>query len=56
MQPYEGARELKDLTKFIKDHAKIPFELPKKADKKADKKAEAKEATEEEAAAAHVEL
>jgi len=28
----EGARELKDLTKFIKKHAKVSYELPKKED------------------------
>jgi hypothetical protein len=31
--PYEGGRTLGDLTKFIKKHAKVPFELPKKKKK-----------------------
>lgn len=32
--PFEGERELLDLTKFIKQHAKVAYELPKKGDKK----------------------
>lgn len=43
----EGGRELKDLTKFIKKHAKVSYELPKKEDQKED---EAEEKEEEEAA------
>ncbi|KAI3433908.1 hypothetical protein D9Q98_003710 [Chlorella vulgaris] len=44
--PYEGGRSLGDLTKFIKKHATIPFELPKKKKKGDENKAEepAKEA------------
>jgi protein disulfide-isomerase A1 len=49
---YEGARELKDMTKFLKANAKVAFELPKKADKAAAKEAAAEEAAEE----AHDEL
>ena len=30
--PYEGGRELKDMTKFLKANAKVAFELPKKGD------------------------
>ncbi len=33
--PYNGGRDLKDLTKFVKETAAISFELPKK--KKGDK-------------------
>jgi protein disulfide-isomerase A1 len=36
---YEGARELKDLTKFIKKEAKIAYELPKKEDQKDEEEA-----------------
>ncbi|KAG7671716.1 hypothetical protein Ndes2526B_g07391 [Nannochloris sp. 'desiccata'] len=42
----EGARELKDLTKFIKKHAKVSYELPKKEDQ--EKEVEAEEAVAEE--------
>lgn len=33
---YEGERTIKDLTKFIKKNAKVPFELPKKGKKDED--------------------
>jgi protein disulfide-isomerase A1 len=32
--PYAGERTLKEMTKFIKKHAVLPYELPKKADAK----------------------
>lgn len=41
--PYEGERTLKGMTKFLKKHAKIPYELPKK-------KADSKDGDEEEEA------
>ena len=42
--PFEGERTLKDLTKFIKETATVPYELKKKASD------EEEEAVEEEAA------
>ncbi len=57
---FDGARELKDLTKFIKEHAKVAYELPKKEDQKeAEKEAEAEETTDaaaEDAEEGHDEL
>jgi len=49
--PYDGGRTLGEMTKFIKKHAKVPFELPKKkkkAEKEEEKKEEAKEEVKEE--------
>lgn len=43
---YSGGRELKDFTKFIKENAKVEYELPKKSD----------DAKEEEASDSHDEL
>jgi hypothetical protein len=39
--PVEEERTLGSLTKFIKDHAKVAFELPKKDNKKAAEEAAA---------------
>jgi hypothetical protein len=44
---YSGGRTLADLTKYIKSHAKVPFELPKKK-KAGDKAAEGGEEAHEE--------
>ncbi|KAI7840070.1 hypothetical protein COHA_006200 [Chlorella ohadii] len=55
--PYEGGRTLGDMTKFIKKHAKVPFELPKKKKKDAEKKEEEKkEEKKEEEEEKHEEL
>jgi protein disulfide-isomerase A1 len=55
--PYDGGRTLGDLTKFIKKHAKVPFELPKKKKKDAEKKdEEKKEEKKEEEEEKHEEL
>lgn len=44
---FEGDRSLKALTKFIKEHAVIPYELKKKADvESADAESDASEAPE----------
>jgi protein disulfide-isomerase A1 len=45
--PHSGGRTLKDLTKFVKEHAKVAYELPKKAAK--EEGAEAAEGAEAEA-------
>jgi len=45
----EGARELKDMTKFIKKHAKVSYELPLKEDQETEEEPEeAEEADEDE--------
>lgn len=40
---FEGDRTLKALTKFIKEHAVIPYELKKKADAEAEAEADTDE-------------
>ena len=46
--PYEGDRSLKGMTKFIKKHAKIAYELPKKAAKEGGKDGEKDEEVKDE--------
>lgn len=45
--PYNGGRDLKSMTKFIKENAKTSYELPKKADKKEGDETEEDEEKEE---------